>query len=97
MGKKHNKQQSNIKTLKAGEIPDHIKKLLGDKPSEETTAIEGRLRDFVQMQKEFHETVYHVAVLGAELQAMIGEIGNKPEERTMKWNGMIIPDGVLKP
>jgi hypothetical protein len=94
MGKKHGKNKEGyFKTLKDEEVPDNIKKIVG---TEKDKAIAGRQRDFVHLQKEYHEITYSVAVIQAELECMMDQIRTKPEDRTMKWNGMIIPDNVLK-
>jgi len=87
------KQNKMFKELRNNEIPDNIKDILENNNAK---AISGRERDFVNLQKDLHENFYNLKIIESELQIMIEQIKLPLSERTMKWNGMIIPDIVLK-
>ena len=115
MGKKHSKSKGgSFRTLKPGEAPAAVQKkmeelkILEEQKKENTEeAISARLKEFVNVQKEYHNSVYAVAVIGAELAEFIKQLkkSSHPEKTTnkivspreIKWNGMIMPDDVLKP
>lgn len=97
MGKKHSKMKENFRELKDDEVPEHIKKALGKVEKSDVQAISGRQRDFVNLQKDYHENYYNMAVIRAELEVMMDQVRlSKTNEQTMKWNGMQIPDTILK-
>jgi len=94
MGKKHSK----IKTreVKVKDAPQHIKDMLGEQDSATTKDISGKTRDFVQMQKDYNSVSWGVVVLRAELEAMMTQLQLSFEKRSIKWNGMVMPDQVLR-
>lgn len=107
MGKKHSNKSKwhggSFKTLKPGEVPSSMKakmeemKIIDEQEggSNEKT-VDARVKEFVNMQKEYHNTIFNVAVLGAELEVFIKQL-KAGDDRAIKWNGMIMPDEVLKP
>jgi hypothetical protein len=96
MGRKRNKGAGSFRTLKPEEVPDNIKNLVGGEEKKGVKAISGAQRDFVKLQEDYHETSWQVAVTNAELDNMMKQIKMPEEERSMKWQGMKIPDNVLK-
>jgi len=93
MGKKHSGiKTGSFKELADNEVPEHLRKAL---EKDDVKAISGRERDFVQMQKNYYLSCIGVNILGAELEAFIEQMRMKPEERTIKWNGMVMPPKVL--
>ena len=94
MGNKNNKGE--FKEIKTEDAPEHIQEMLGDTEKPSAEAISGKKRDFVQKQKSYYTSCIGVAILGAELEAFMEQARMKPEERSIKWNGMIMPDKVLK-
>jgi len=91
------KKQGSFKEVKLEDAPQNIKDLLGKQ--DEGTAeknISGRERDFVQLQKEYHVTNIGLAILSSELETFMEQVRLSPDQRTIKWNGMVMPDKVLK-
>ena len=93
MGKKHSNKKGEFVELKDDQVPEHIKEAIGDK---DVKAISGRERDFVNLQKDLHENFYNMKLVESELQVFMDQLKLPISEREMKWNGMIIPDQVLK-
>ncbi len=103
MGKRHNKGGS-FRTLKPGEVPDSVKakmeelKILKEqKQGGPEDSISGRMKEFINIQKEYHNTIYNTAVIGAELEEFMVQLKMGLEKRMVKWNGMVMTDAILKP
>jgi hypothetical protein len=98
MGKKHSgiKTKGGFKEINKVDAPQHVQDMLnGGKEVTDQKAISGRRRDFVKRQKEYHLSCIGVHILGAELEVFMEQMKMKPEERTIKWNGMVMPQKVL--
>lgn len=76
-----------------------LKVRLDERHKAEKEAISGRLKEFINMQKEYHATYYQVGYLSAEFTEYLNQVkayDKNADEPTIKWNGIPIPINILK-